>query len=158
MVTTNAMRLLTLAGIPYTPLQYAYDESDLSGAHAAEALGLNPDAAFKTLVLRGESRGLFVCCVPVEKEVDLKKAARAMGEKKAGMLQVKELPGATGYVRGGCSPVGMKKRLPTLVDEAARLFEQIAVSAGVRGQMLLLRTQALMAYTDARYADLIQGE
>lgn len=156
MTTTNAMRLLTQGGIPYTPLEYDYDESDLSGVHAAQALGLEPEATFKTLVLRGEKAGLFVCCIPVNEEVDPRKAARAMGEKKAEMLHVKELLGATGYIRGGCSPVGMKKRLPTFIDETAQLFEHIAVSAGVRGQMLLLAPDALAAYVGATYVDLVR--
>lgn len=156
MTTTNAMRLLTQAGIAYTPMEYAYDESDLSGVHAARALGLEPDAVFKTLVLRGEREGLFVCCVPVAEEVDPRKAAKARGEKKAELIHVKELLGATGYVRGGCSPVGMKKRLPTFVDETAQLFAQIAVSAGVRGQMLLVDPNALAAFVGAQYADLVR--
>lgn len=155
MVTTNAMRLLTQAGIAYETLAYAYDENDLSGVHAAHALGLNPEAAFKTLVLRAERTGLFVCCIPVGEEVDLRKAAKAMGEKKAELIHVKELLGTTGYVRGGCSPIGMKKRLPTLIDETAQLFEAIAVSAGVRGQMLLLAPGALAAFVGATYTDLI---
>ncbi|MEA5060646.1 MAG: Cys-tRNA(Pro) deacylase [Clostridia bacterium] len=156
MNTTNAMRLLTLAGIPYTPLAYDYDESDLSGVHAAAALGIDPDATFKTLVMRGEKTGLFVCCVPVAEEVDPKKAAKAMGDKKAEMLHVKELLGATGYIRGGCSPVGMKKQLPTLIDETAQLFDQISVSAGTRGQMLLLNPEALARYVGAEFVDLLK--
>lgn len=154
MTTTNAMWLLTQAGIAYEPLAYAYDESDLSGTHAAAVLGLDPDATFKTLVLRGEKAGLFVCCIPVAEEVDPRKAAKAMGEKKAELLHVKELLSATGYIRGGCSPVGMKKRLPTFIDETAQLFERIAVSAGMRGQMLLLAPDELAAYVGASYADL----
>jgi len=156
MTTTNAMRLLTQAGIPYTPLEYAYDESDLSGTHAAAALGLEQDATFKTLVMRGEKVGLFVCCIPVAEEVDARKAAKAIGEKKADMLHVKELLCATGYIRGGCSPVGMKKRLPTLIDETAQLFERIAISAGTRGQMLLLSPDALAGYVGATYTDLVR--
>lgn len=130
MVTTNAMRLLTQAGIPFTPLCYAYDESDLSGVHAAQALGLDPDEVFKTLVLRGERTGLFVCCIPVAAALDLKKAAKLRGDKGAQMLHMRELLPATGYIRGGCSPVGMKKQLPTILDETAQLFPAIAVSAG----------------------------
>lgn len=103
MVTTNAMRLLTQAGIPFTPLCYAYDESDLSGVHAAQALGLDPDEVFKTLVLRGERTGLFVCCIPVAAALDLKKAAKLRGDKGAQMLHMRELLPATGYIRGGCS-------------------------------------------------------
>ena len=155
MTTTNAMRLLTQAGISFTPVEYAYDEADLSGVHAAAALGLDPEATFKTLVLRGERQGLFVCCIPVGAEVDLKKAAKAMGDKRAEMLHLKDLLPATGYIRGGCSPVGMKKRLPTFLEETAQLFDRIAVSAGIRGQMLLLEPDALCAYVGGKYADLV---
>lgn len=155
MVTTNAMRLLAQAGIAFTPLTYAYDEGDLSGAHAAAALGLDPARAFKTLVLQGERKGLFVCCIPVLAEADLRKAAKAMGDKGAALLPLKELPGATGYVRGGCSPVGMKKRLPTFVEETAQLYDSIAVSAGARGRLMLLDPDSLVRYLGARYADLI---
>lgn len=154
MATTNAMRLLAQAGIAFTPLTYAYDEGDLSGAHAAAALGLDPARAFKTLVLRGARKGLFVCCVPVLAEADLRKAAKAMGDKGAALLPLKELLEASGYVRGGCSPVGMKKRLPTLVEETARLYDRIAISAGARGQMLLVEPDSLVTYLGARYADL----
>ena len=156
MVTTNAMRLLTQAGIPFTPLCYAYDESDLSGVHAAQALDLDPDDVFKTLVLRGERTGLFVCCIPVAAALDLKKAAKLRGDKGAQMLHMRELLPATGYIRGGCSPVGMKKQFPTILDETAQLFPAIAVSAGVRGQMLLLSPDALCAYIGASYGDLCE--
>lgn len=133
MITTNPMRMLTAAGIAFDAMEYAYDESDLSGTHAAAELGLDPDSTFKTLVLRGDKNGLFVCCIPVAGEVDLKKAAAISGNKKAEMIHVKELPVLTGYIRGGCSPIGMKKTFPTYIDETAQLFDTIAVSAGVRG-------------------------
>ncbi|MDR0841592.1 MAG: Cys-tRNA(Pro) deacylase [Christensenellaceae bacterium] len=155
MTITNAMRLLTQAGIPFEPREYAWDEADLSGVHAAAAMGLDPDAAFKTLVLRGEKTGYFVCCIPVAAELDLKKAARATGDKKADMLHVKDLLGVTGYMRGGCAPVGMKKAFPTFFDETAQIYERIAVSAGTRGQMLLLDPLALAAYIGAAFVDLV---
>ena len=104
MTTTNPMRMLTTAGIPYEAMEYAYDESDLSGTHAAAELSLDPDATFKTLVLRGDKNGLFVCCIPVAEEVDLKKAAVISGNKKAEMIHVKELPVLTGYVRADVLP------------------------------------------------------
>ena len=156
MTTTNPMRMLTTAGIPFEAMEYAYDESDLSGTHAAAELGLDPDATFKTLVLRGDKNGLFVCCIPVAEEVDLKKAAVISGNKKAEMIHVKELPVLTGYIRGGCSPIGMKKALPTYMDETAQLFDAIAVSAGIRGQMLLLAPEELRAFIGAEYGDLVK--
>lgn len=156
MTTTNPMRMLTTAGIAFEAMEYAYDESDLSGTHAAAELGLDPDATFKTLVLRGDKNGLFVCCIPVAEEVDLKKAAVISGNKKAEMIHVKELPVLTGYVRGGCSPIGMKKAFPTYMDETAQLFDTIAVSAGIRGQMLLLSPDALKEFIGAGYGDLVK--
>ena len=156
MTTTNPMRMLTTAGIAFEAMEYAYDENDLSGTHAAAELGLDPDATFKTLVLRGDKNGLFVCCIPVAEEVDLKKAAIISGNKKAEMIHVKELPVLTGYVRGGCSPIGMKKAFPTYMDETAQLFDTIAVSAGIRGQMLLLSPDALKDFIGAGYGDLVK--
>ena len=156
MTTTNPMRMLTTAGIPFEAMEYAYDENDLSGTHAAAELGLDPDATFKTLVLRGDKNGLFVCCIPVAEEVDLKKAAVISGNKKSEMIHVKELPVLTGYVRGGCSPIGMKKAFPTYMDETAQLFDTIAVSAGIRGQMLLLSPDALKDFIGAEYGDLVK--
>ena len=156
MTTTNPMRMLTTAGIPFEAMEYAYDESDLSGTHAAAELGLDPDATFKTLVMRGDKNGLFVCCIPVAEEVDLKKAAVISGNKKAEMIHVKELPVLTGYVRGGCSPIGMKKAFPTYMDETAQLFDTIAVSAGIRGQMLLLSPDALKDFIGVEYGDLVK--
>lgn len=156
MITTNPMRMLTAAGIAYQAREYSYNESDLSGVHAAAVLGLDPDATFKTLVLRGDKNGLFVCCIPVAEEVDLKKAAVISGNKKAEMIHVKELPVLTGYIRGGCSPIGMKKAFPTYIDETAQLFDAIAVSAGIRGQMLLLSPEELKKFIGAEYADLVK--
>lgn len=156
MVTTNPMRMLTAAGIPFEPHEYQYDESDLSGTHAAAELGLDPDSTFKTLVLRGDKNGLFVCCIPVAEEVDLKKAAAISGNKKAEMLHVKELPVLTGYIRGGCSPIGMKKQFPTYIEETAQLFDKIAVSAGVRGQMLTLDPQQLKEFVNAEYGEIVK--
>lgn len=116
MKKTNAIRLLEQAGIDYEARMYPVDESDLSGTHAAEVLGLPAGQVFKTLVLRGAKTGYFVCCIPVDQEVDLKKAAKAVGDKKAEMLPMKDLLPVTGYLRGGCSPVGMKKKFPTFFD------------------------------------------
>ena len=111
---TNAIRLVEQGQIPYREAHYPFDESDLSGLHAAEAIGLPPEQVFKTLVARGERTGIAVFCIPVCCELDLKKAARATGDKKVELVHVKELLSLTGYIRGGCSPVGMKKKYPTI--------------------------------------------
>ena len=150
---TNAMRLLTAAGISYTTKSYEVDESDLSGVHAAKMLGLDPETVFKTLVLRGEKKGLMVCVLPVELEVSLKKLARAAGDKKVEMIAMKELLPLTGYIRGGCSPIGMKKKFPTYIDETALLCDTISVSAGLRGTQILLAPSDLIAYVDGIVGD-----
>ena len=154
MTVTNAMRLLTQAGIRFETAEYPVDESDLSGVHAAAMMGVDADCVFKTLVVRGDRRGLCVFVIPVAEELDLKKCAAAMGDKKVEMIHVRELLGLTGYVRGGCSPIGMKKKYPTFIDEIATLFDRIYVSAGLRGQQLIIDPQDLRAYTDAAFADL----
>ena len=137
------------AGAPPLPL-------DGGGVHAAAELGLDPDCTFKTLVLRGDKNGLFVCCIPVGEEVDLKKAAVISGNKRAEMIHVKELPVLTGYIRGGCSPIGMKKQLPTYIEETAQLFDRIAVSAGIRGQMLMLDPEELREFVGASYGEIVK--
>ena len=149
MVTTNPMRMLAAAGIGFEAREYQYDESDLSGVHAAAELGLDPDCTFKTLVLRGDKNGLFVCCIPVGEEVDLKKAAVISGNKKAEMIHVKELPVLTGYIRGGCSPIGMKRRFPTIIDETCELWDEIYISGGRRGVRLAVAPDDLVAFTGA---------
>lgn len=151
---TNAARLLEAARIPHTVLEYPVDEGDLSGVHTADVLGLPAQQLFKTLVLRGERTGYFVCCIPADAELDLKKAARAAGDKACAMLPMKELLPVTGYIRGGCSPIGMKKKFPTYLDETCILWEQILVSAGRRGAMLALSPDDLLRLTAATPADL----
>lgn len=153
MIRTNVMRLLDTAGIEYETLEYEVDESDLSGASIARKTGQDKDIVFKTLVLGGEKNGFGVCCIPVCEELDLKKAAKAFGEKKVEMLHVKDLLKTTGYIRGGCSPVGMKKQFPTVIDETAILFDKIFVSAGQRGVMLGVNPQQLADYVGARFID-----
>ena len=148
---TNVMRLLDAAKIPYEAKEYPVDENDLSGSHAADMLGVDHGSVFKTLVLKGERTGFLVCCIPVDGEVDLKKAAKAAGDKKVEMLPMKDLLATTGYIRGGCSPIGMKKRFPTFIDEAALKYETIAVSAGQRGFQVLLSPQALADYVGAKW-------
>lgn len=153
---TNVMRLLDAAGIAYRVQEYEVDEQDLSGIHVAEAIGQDVDMVFKTLVLKGEKTGFLVCCIPVAEELDLKKVAKAAGDKKVEMLPMKELLATTGYIRGGCSPVGMKKKFPTYLDETAQLFEEIAVSAGIRGAQIIVNPEDLKTYIEAEYADLTQ--
>ncbi len=154
-VKTNAMRLLDQAQIPYRTAEYAYDENDLSGMHAAEQTGMPPEQVFKTLVARADRNGaLLVFCIPVCCELDLKKAAQAAAEKKVELVHVRELVELTGYLRGGCSPVGMKKPFPTWIDETALLYPQIAVSAGMRGRQVVLAPEALIGYVPMKIADL----
>lgn len=152
---TNAVRIVEQAGISCQEAFYAYDESDLSGIHAAEAIGLDPEQVYKTLVTRGPRTGINVFCIPVSCELDLKKAAKAAGDKSIEMIHVKELLGITGYVRGGCSPVGMKKKYPTYIEETCQLFDMIAVSAGERGHQMLLPPSALLKIIDAELVDII---
>ena len=154
MTKTNAMRLLDRAKISYEVQTYDYDESDLSGLHAAAELGMDPHQVFKTLVTRGERQGIQVFCIPVCCSLDLKKAAKVSGDKKVEMIAVRELLGLTGYMRGGCSPIGMKKQYPTYIDQSALEFDRIGVSAGKRGEQLLLDPSALIAYVGMTPADL----
>ena len=154
MTKTNAVRLLEQAKIPHRCTEYDYDENDLGGMHAAQAIGMPPEQVFKTLVLRGDKRGILVFCIPVCCELDLKKAAKAAGDKKVEMIHMKELLPLTGYIRGGCSPIGMKKSYPTYIDETAILHDEIAVSAGVRGQQVLLAPDTLIHYINMSVEDL----
>ena len=143
---TNAVRLLERQKIPYRLAEYEYDENDLNGMHAAEGIGMPPEQIFKTLVARDDKNRVLVFCVPVCGELDLKKAAAAAGSKSVRMIPVKELLSLTGYIRGGCSPIGMKKLYPTYIDESALQFDEIGVSAGARGCQLLLDPNALIAF------------
>ena len=152
---TNAVRLVQQAKIPCREHFYEYDERDLNGLHAAEAIGLPPEQVFKTLVARGEKTGIHVFCIPVCCELDLKKAAKAAMDKNMEMVAVKELLGLTGYIRGGCSPVGMKKKYPTHFDETCILWEEIAVSAGARGHQMVVPPKALANLVSAEFADII---
>ncbi len=151
---TNAVRLVQQAGIPLQEAFYEYDEQDLSGNHAADAIGMPREQVFKTLVTRGERSGIHVFCIPVCCELDLKKAAAAAGDKNIAMVGVKDLLPLTGYIRGGCSPVGMKKKYPTHLDETAILYDQIAVSAGARGRQMILNPEALAQLIGAEFADI----
>ena len=150
MTKTNAMRRLDAAKIKYEIKEYEVDENDLSGTQIAEQIGLPFEQVFKTLVAKGEKSGVVVFCIPVDKEIDLKKAAVVTGNKKLEMLHVKDLLGTTGYIRGGCSPIGMKKKFPTFIDESAMNFEEITVSAGIRGAQLLLNVDLLVKFVEAK--------
>lgn len=149
MIKTNAARLLDAAGIAYELIPYAYTEEDLSAQHVAAELGEDIDRVFKTLVLRGDRTGCFVCVIPGDFEVDLKLAARISGNKSCEMLHMKELLPTTGYIRGGCSPIGMKKALPTFIHESALLHDSIYISAGQRGLQFKIAPQDLFDYTGA---------
>ena len=151
---TNAMRRLDAAKIPYQVMEYSVDENDLSGTHIADQIGLPYAQVFKTLVAKGDKTGPVVFCIPCHAEIDLKKAASLTGNKKIEMIHVKDLLALTGYIRGGVSPIGMKKAFPTYVDESALQFEQITVSSGTRGAQLLLSREALIPFIGAKTADL----
>ena len=157
MTITNVMRLLKQADIPFDTSEYEVDESDLSGVHAAQALGVDPDCVFKTLVAHGEKHGHHVFCIPVAQELDLKKCAQVAGEKKIKLIPVKSLLPLTGYMRGGCSPVGMKKKFPTTLDETAILFDRIYVSAGQRGVQVIVNPERLAKYVGADFADVTKA-
>ncbi len=151
---TNAMRQLDKAGVEYEQIEYEVDENDLSGMHIAEQIGIDPNLMFKTLVAKGEKNGPLVFCIPVNAELDLKKCAKAACDKRVELIAVKELLGLTGYIRGGCSPIGMKKKFPTYVDETAILFDKITVSAGVRGCQLMLDREKLIDFIEAKLCEL----
>lgn len=151
---TNASRLLDKTGIPYKLISYEVDEADLSAVHVAEQLGENVRRIFKTLVLFGDKNGYFVCLISGDLNIDLKAAAKVSGNKKAEMISVKELLPLTGYVRGGCSPIGMKKKLPTFIHKACMNFDTIYVSAGARGLQLEVEPERLVRYLDAEVVDI----
>ena len=151
---TNAVRLIQQAGVACREAFYEFDENDLNGNHAAQAIGKPAEEVFKTLVARGERTGINVFCIPVCCELNLKKAAKAAGDKNMELVPVKELLALTGYVRGGCSPVGMKKRYPVFFDETCELYDEIAVSAGERGHQMLLSPMDLTRFLGAKLVDI----
>lgn len=155
MQKTNVMRMLDKAKISYTTVTYDVDESDLSGTHIAECTGMNPETVFKTLVAKGDKNGFCVFCIPCAEEVDLKKAAKVTGNKKVEFLHLKDLLPTTGYIRGGCSPIGMKKKFPTYIHESAKNFDTISVSGGMRGLQVILSPTELAQFTDADFSNLI---
>ena len=152
---TNAARLLDRAKIAYDLVPYTVDEDNLAATHVAEELGEDIATVFKTLVLKGDRAGHFVCVIPGDKEVDLKAAARVSGNKKADLIPMKELLPTTGYIRGGCSPIGMKKPLPTFIHSTCLDHERIYISAGVRGLQIAIAPADLVAYVGAAVVDLI---
>lgn len=152
---TNAARLLDRAKIAYDLVPYTVDEDNLAATHVAEELGEDIATVFKTLVLRGDRAGLFVCVIPGDKEVDLKAAARVSGNKKADLIPMKELLPTTGYIRGGCSPIGMKKPLPTFIHSTCLDHERIYISAGVRGLQIAIAPADLVSFVGATVTDLV---
>ena len=151
---TNACRILDQKKIAYELIPYEVDENDLGAQHIADQLGEDIDQVFKTLVLKGDKLGYFVCVIPGNDELDLKKTAKATGNKSCDLIPMKELLPLTGYIRGGCSPVGMKKQFPTFIHETCELFDYIYVSAGVRGLQFKLNPQDLIQVVDMTVADL----
>lgn len=155
MIKTNVMRLLDAAGIAYETGTYEVDENNLSGSHAADRMGVDHDRMYKTLVMKGEKNGYMVCCIPVDEELDLKKAAKAAGEKKVELIHVRDMLGITGYIRGGCSPVGMKKHFPTYIEEIAQIYDTIMVSAGQRGVQVTMNPEDLKDYVKGTFVSLV---
>ena len=153
---TNAARLLDRAKMPYELVPYEVDENDLSAGHLAATIGEDINQVFKTLVFFGEKTKYFVCVIPGDNEVDLKKAAKLSGNKKVDLIAMKDLLPTTGYIRGGCSPIGMKKPFPTFIHESCLQFDHIFVSAGMRGLQLKISPQILVNFIGAMVCDLIK--
>lgn len=151
---TNVARLLDKAKVSYELIPYELDESDLSAVHVAASLGENVEQVFKTIVLHGEKSGYFVCVLPGDHEIDLKRAAKVSGNKKCELLPMKELLPVTGYIRGGCSPIGMKKHFPTYIHHTAEQYPYIYISAGQRGLQIKLDPADLLREARAEYAEL----
>lgn len=155
MKKTNAVRLLDKEKLNYKLIEYTVDENDLAAAHIAEELNQNLSQVFKTLVLKGNKTGHIVAVIPGDKELNLKKLAKVSGNKNVEMVTVKELLGLTGYIRGGCSPIGMKKKFPTYINSSCQLFDYIMISAGVRGMQIKLNPADLLKVTEAEVVDIV---
>lgn len=151
---TNAARLLDKANIPYELIAYEVDETDLSATHVADQLGEEVEQVFKTLILHGDKSGYFVCIIPGAEEADLKKAAKASGNKSCEMIPMKDLLSVTGYIRGGCSPIGMKKPFPTYIHQTASDYKSIYISAGQRGVQIRISPADLIHFVKATECDL----
>lgn len=154
MTKTNAARILDKAGIRYSTQEYAVDPDNLAAGHVAASIGQPIERVFKTLVLRGDKTGIFVCVVAGNREVDLKKAAKVSGNKKAEMIHVKELQPLTGYIRGGCTAIGMKKKYPVFLSEDALQYDSIYISAGRRGMQICLSPVDFLKIAEAQSADI----
>ena len=152
---TNAVRILDARSIEHSLHSYNVDENDLSGMTVAHKIGAEEETVFKTLVASGDKTGTIIFCIPVTEELNLKKAAAASGNKKIEMVKVKDLLALTGYIRGGCSPVGMKKDYPVFIEETAQLFDKIFVSAGIRGMQIKISPEDLKEITSSVFADII---
>lgn len=152
---TNAVRLLDTAKIDYTLREYTVDEQDVSAEHVALSMGIDPDRLYKTLVLKGTKDPYLVAVIPGNSHLDFKKLAKASGNKNCEMIPMKDLQQVTGYIRGGCSPIGMKKDFPTFIEEAAQLEEAISISAGKRGLQIILQPTDLATMAHATFVDLI---
>jgi Cys-tRNA(Pro)/Cys-tRNA(Cys) deacylase len=155
MSKTNAVRILESKGITFSTATYIVDENNLDAVTVAEEIGAETESVFKTLVTRGDKNGINVFCIPANMELNLKKAAVVSGNKKIEMIKVKEITDITGYIRGGCSPIGMKKDYPTYIDETAQIFDEIYLSAGVRGMQIKVSPLALAEVIKAKFFDII---
>ena len=153
---TNALRMLDKAKIPYSIKEYEYDEEHLDGRHVASQVDMDPNAIFKTLVLHDHHNEHLVCCVPVLEEIDLKKLAKLAGRKSVEMIHQKDLLSVTGYIRGGCSPVGMKKQFPTYIDESILKVDEVAFSACKRGYQMIVNVQQILTYLNVEVGDIIR--
>ena len=151
---TNAMRILEKEKISYQMHTYDASDGQIDGAAVARKVGMDPAKVFKTLVTQGHSGNYFVCVLPVEHELNLKKAAKVFGEKSLEMIPVAKINAVTGYIRGGCSPIGMKKKFPTYIDETAILFDEISISAGQRGCQIIINPEDLASYVEAELISL----
>lgn len=152
---TNAMRILDAHGVSFEVLYYEYDENDFNAGTVAQKIGIPLERVFKTLAVRGAGGIVFLCAIPGDAELDLRKAALAAGLKSSELLALKELQPMTGYLRGACSPLGAKKKFQVFLEESAQLYERISVSAGMRGAQIVLSPEDLIAVAEAVYADLV---
>lgn len=155
---TNAMRMLDREKIEYSTRSYVYDENDLSGLTAAEKLGCDPESMFKTLVLRDEKSGILLCLIPVAEKLDIKNLSKYSGHKKLSMLHVNELQKFTGYVRGGCSPIGMKKDYPCFADKSISKHDGILISAGRRGLQIAIDPKVLIKFRKIKIGDFVMRQ
>ncbi len=156
MSKTNVVRILEAKKIQHATYEYNFSEDELDAVTVANKVGAEPESVFKTLVAQGDKAGTIVFCIPANSELDLKKAASVSGNKSVEMAKTKDLLSLTGYIRGGCSPIGMKKKFPTYIEESAQLFDEIYVSAGMRGMQVKLPVKDLAEITEAVICDLIK--